>query len=184
MMARRILQPQSEPQGNNNSHGSPGPDIYVGGVKLRTGGAPIHAERLVEGFHNSTRKTLRYVPPELQNGEIVVRPSVEIAKKGARKWTSTEVGFFLGKKPYFQHFNEYVCSIWRGVQEVTATMNGFYFIRFNNDVAMEEIIEGGPWLFQGQPIILQKWEPGMLLRKQALTEVPVWIRLHHLPIEY
>ncbi|KAL0455485.1 UNVERIFIED_CONTAM: hypothetical protein Slati_0887700 [Sesamum latifolium] len=37
---------------------------------------------------------------------------------------------------------------------------------------MEEVIEGGPWLFQGQPIVLQKWEPGS-----------VWIKLRHLPVE-
>ncbi|KAL0293520.1 UNVERIFIED_CONTAM: hypothetical protein Sangu_3236300 [Sesamum angustifolium] len=49
---------------------------------------------------------------------------------------------------------------------------------------MEEVIEGGPWLYQGQPIVLQRWEPGMSLRKQKHTQIPVWIRLKHLPMEY
>ncbi|KAL2251991.1 UNVERIFIED_CONTAM: hypothetical protein Sindi_2321400 [Sesamum indicum] len=49
---------------------------------------------------------------------------------------------------------------------------------------MEEVIEGGPWLFQGQPIVLQKWEPGMAMRKQKHTQIPVWIKLRHLPMEY
>ncbi|KAL0307681.1 UNVERIFIED_CONTAM: hypothetical protein Scaly_2975200 [Sesamum calycinum] len=49
--------------------------------------------------------------------------------------------------------------------------------------AMEEVLEGGPWLFLGQPIVLQKWEPGMVLRKLKHTEVPVWIKLGHLPVE-
>ncbi|KAL2230782.1 UNVERIFIED_CONTAM: hypothetical protein Sindi_1672600 [Sesamum indicum] len=49
---------------------------------------------------------------------------------------------------------------------------------------MEEIIEGGPWLFQGQPIVLQKWEPGMAMRKLKHTQVPVWIKLRHLPMEF
>ncbi|KAK4381317.1 hypothetical protein Sango_2979400 [Sesamum angolense] len=48
---------------------------------------------------------------------------------------------------------------------------------------MEEVIEGGPWLHLGQPIVLQKWEPGMVLRKLKHTEVPVWIKLRHLPVE-
>ncbi|KAL0439725.1 UNVERIFIED_CONTAM: hypothetical protein Slati_2455500 [Sesamum latifolium] len=50
--------------------------------------------------------------------------------------------------------------------------------------AMEEVIEGGPWLFQGQPIILQQWEPGMALRKHKHTQVPVWLCLKHLPVEF
>ncbi|KAL0294626.1 UNVERIFIED_CONTAM: hypothetical protein Sangu_3213600 [Sesamum angustifolium] len=49
--------------------------------------------------------------------------------------------------------------------------------------AMEEVLEGGPWLYLGQPIVLQKWEPGMVLRKLKHTEVPVWIKLRHLPVE-
>ncbi|KAL2247313.1 UNVERIFIED_CONTAM: hypothetical protein Sindi_2583600 [Sesamum indicum] len=48
---------------------------------------------------------------------------------------------------------------------------------------MEDIIEGGTWLFQGQPIVLQKWEPGMVLRKLKHTQVPVWVKLLHLPME-
>ncbi|KAK4407908.1 putative ribonuclease H protein [Sesamum angolense] len=54
----------------------------------------------------------------------------------------------------------------------------------STEIAMEEVIEGGPWLFQGQPIVLQRWEPGMVLRKHKHTQVPVWIRLCHLPIEF
>ncbi|KAL0439882.1 UNVERIFIED_CONTAM: hypothetical protein Slati_2471200 [Sesamum latifolium] len=48
---------------------------------------------------------------------------------------------------------------------------------------MEEVIEEGLWLFQGQPIVLQKWEPGMVLHKLQHTQVSVWIKLRHLPIE-
>ena len=48
---------------------------------------------------------------------------------------------------------------------------------------MEDVIEGGPWLFQGQPIVLQKWEPGMVLRKLQHTQVPMWIKLRHFPVE-
>ncbi|KAL0445115.1 UNVERIFIED_CONTAM: hypothetical protein Slati_2234200 [Sesamum latifolium] len=49
---------------------------------------------------------------------------------------------------------------------------------------MEEVIEGELWLFQGQPIILQRWTLGMALRKHKHTEVPVWIKLRYLPVEY
>ncbi|KAL0293845.1 UNVERIFIED_CONTAM: hypothetical protein Sradi_6917600 [Sesamum radiatum] len=69
------------------------------------------------------------------------------------------------------------------VREVKATANGFFFFEFKTLAAMEEVIEGGPWLFNGQAIVLQKWEPGMVLRKLQHTQVPVWIKLRHLPVE-
>ncbi|KAK4384176.1 hypothetical protein Sango_3084400 [Sesamum angolense] len=113
-----------------------------------------------------------------------VRPSIDVVRAGSRRWDCTAVGYFLGRKPYYHHLNDYVRSVWPEVKEVTATSNGFYFFKFKTEVAMEEVIEGGPWLFQGQPIVLQRWEPGMVLRKHKHTQVPVWIRLRHLPVEF
>ncbi|KAL2230732.1 UNVERIFIED_CONTAM: hypothetical protein Sindi_1667600 [Sesamum indicum] len=75
-------------------------------------------------------------------------------------------------------------SVWPGLKEVTGTNNGFFFLQFKSVADMEDVIEGGPWLFQGQPIVLQKWEPGMVLRKLQHTQVPVWIKLRHLPVEF
>ncbi|KAL0318217.1 UNVERIFIED_CONTAM: hypothetical protein Scaly_2853900 [Sesamum calycinum] len=140
-------------------------------------------DKITKGFHNSSRKTLSFIPPSLQNGEVVVRPSIDLIRNGSTRWKTTAVGYFLGKRPYFHHLNAYVRCIWPAVREVTATVTGFYFFQFKTEAAMEEVIEGEPWLFQGQPIVLQKWEPGMALRKLKHTQVPVWIKLRHLPVE-
>ncbi|KAL2248663.1 UNVERIFIED_CONTAM: hypothetical protein Sindi_2340000, partial [Sesamum indicum] len=87
------------------------------------------------------------------------------------------------KRPYFHHLKDYVKSIWPLLIDVTVTSNGFFFFRFKTTVAMEEIIEGGPWLFQGQPIVLRKWEPGMVMRKLKHTQVPMWVQFQNLPME-
>ncbi|KAL2248049.1 UNVERIFIED_CONTAM: hypothetical protein Sindi_2657200 [Sesamum indicum] len=90
----------------------------------------------------------------------------------------------MGKRPFYHHLKEFAHSIWPALREVTATTNGFFFFRFKTEIDMEEVIEGGPWLFQGQPIVLQKWEPGMAMRKLKHTQVPVWIKMRHLPLEF
>ncbi|KAL0297824.1 UNVERIFIED_CONTAM: hypothetical protein Sangu_3177300 [Sesamum angustifolium] len=120
--------------------------------------------------------------PMPSTGIFIGRPLTLFVRDHAggiiRRWD------FLGRKPYYHHLNEYVRSVWPAVKTVTATSNGFYFFQFKTEIAMEEVIEGGPWLFQGQPIVLQRWEPGMVLRKHKHTQVPVWIRLRHLPVEF
>ncbi|KAL0453789.1 UNVERIFIED_CONTAM: hypothetical protein Slati_1357000 [Sesamum latifolium] len=93
------------------------------------------------------------------------------------------VWIFFGKKSYFHDLNEYVRSVWPSVKDAIATTNGFYFLKFKTKAAMKEVIEGGLWLFQGQPIVLQQWEPSMVLRKHKHTRVPIWIKLRHLPVE-
>ncbi|KAK4381131.1 hypothetical protein Sango_2997400 [Sesamum angolense] len=307
---------------------TPMPEFFIGNVPIHPNTAfKIEDDKIADPFHKSSRKTLNFIPPSMQNGEVIVRPSIDIIRAGSQCWNTSAVGYFLGKKPYFHHLNEFVRSIWPAVfevkatsngffffqfenvaameeviegevpiwiklrhlpvelwtteglstvasgigrplypdaitlactrldfarvcvmlnvnsklpkhvvimmpnelggksackvhveyewiphkctgclslghstkecpiskptkpavsiyvREVKATSNGFFFFQFENVAAMEEVIEGGPWLYLGQPIVLQKWEPGMVLRKLKHTEVPIWIKLRHLPVE-
>ncbi|KAL0347743.1 UNVERIFIED_CONTAM: hypothetical protein Scaly_1790300 [Sesamum calycinum] len=151
-----------------------------GNIKLQ----PNPIDTIASAFLQSSRKTLQFVPPSIEKGEVIIRPSPVIVAQGSQRWHSTAVGYFLGRKPYFPHLESYVRSNWRDLQQISGTSSGFYFFRFKTRAAMEEIIEEGPWLFQGQPIVLQCWEQGMSLRRQKHTQIPVWVRLKHLPMEY
>ncbi|KAL2237588.1 UNVERIFIED_CONTAM: hypothetical protein Sindi_0950500 [Sesamum indicum] len=157
--------------------------LFVGNISLHACSDTINDDKIAHAFHNSTRKTLSYVAPTVQKGEVIVRPTLDIIRNGSKRWMATAVGYFLGKRPYFHHLKEFAKSIWPDLKEVTGTNNGFFFFQFKSVVAMEDVIEGGLWLYQGQPIILQKWKPGMVLRKLQHTEVPVRIKIRHLPVK-
>ncbi|KAL2223555.1 UNVERIFIED_CONTAM: hypothetical protein Sindi_3101100 [Sesamum indicum] len=155
--------------------------LLIGNIPLQTSSDPVVDDKIADAFNNSSGKTLSF--GTIQNDEIVVRPTIESIQNGARRWESTAVGYFLGKRPYFYHVQKFALSAWPGLREVKATSNEFYFFQFKTIAYMEEAIEGGPWLFHGQPIVFQKWEPRMAMRKLKHTQVPVWIRLRHLPVE-
>ncbi|KAL2224003.1 UNVERIFIED_CONTAM: hypothetical protein Sindi_3039700 [Sesamum indicum] len=157
--------------------------LFVGNIPFNTCPDAIVEDKIAQAFNYSTCKTLTFIAPTMQNGEVIVRPTLDIIRNGSKRWRTTAVGYFLGKRPYFYHVKEFAMSVWSDSVEVTATNNGFFFFQFQTIIAMEDIIEGGPWLFQGQPIVLQKWEPGMVLRKLKHTQVPVWIKLRRLPME-
>ncbi|KAL2248719.1 UNVERIFIED_CONTAM: hypothetical protein Sindi_2345600 [Sesamum indicum] len=157
--------------------------LFIGNIPLHTCPDATVNDKIAQAFNNSTRKTLTFIAPTLQNGEVIVRPTLDIIRNGSKRWRTTAVGYFLGKRPYFHHVKEFAMSVWSNLVEVTATNNGFFFFQFKTIIAMEDIIEGGPWLFQGQSILLQKWKPGMVLRKLKHMQVPVWIKLQHLPVE-
>ncbi|KAL2235460.1 UNVERIFIED_CONTAM: hypothetical protein Sindi_1278200 [Sesamum indicum] len=126
--------------------------LFIGNIPLHTGSNGIVNDKIADVFNNSSQKMLSLIAPTKQNGEVVVRPSLDIVRDGAKRWKSTAVGYFM----------------------VTATANGFFFFRFKTEIDMEE----------GQPIVLQKWEPGMAMRKLKHTQMPVWIKLRHLPLEF
>ncbi|KAL0303399.1 UNVERIFIED_CONTAM: hypothetical protein Sradi_6208000 [Sesamum radiatum] len=68
-----------------------------------------------------------------------------------------------------------------GSKKWEATTVGYFLGR---KPPFHQVIDGGPWLFLGQLLVLQQWEPGMALCKYSHTQVPVWIKLRHLPIEF
>ncbi|KAL2235325.1 UNVERIFIED_CONTAM: hypothetical protein Sindi_1264700 [Sesamum indicum] len=158
--------------------------LFVGNIALHTCPNAIDDDKIAHAFNNSSRKTLSSIGPTVQNGEIVVRLSLDTVWDGSKRWKTTAVGYFLGKKSYYHHLKEYAHSVWPALRAVTATANGFFFFKFKTLIDMEDVIEGGPWLFQGQPIVLQKWEPDMAMRKLQHKHVPIWIKLRHLPMEY
>ncbi|KAL2237503.1 UNVERIFIED_CONTAM: hypothetical protein Sindi_0942000 [Sesamum indicum] len=135
-----------EKKSNLGKKSTPVP-LFIGNIPLHTGSNGSTTDKIADAFNNSSRKTLSFIAPTKQNGEVVVRPSLDTVRDGAKRWKSTAVGYFM-------------------------------------EIDMEEVIEGGPWLFQGQPIVLQKWEPGMAMRKLKHTQVPVWIKMLHLPLEF
>ncbi|KAL0295159.1 UNVERIFIED_CONTAM: hypothetical protein Sradi_6849600, partial [Sesamum radiatum] len=155
-------------------------EFFVGNVRIDM----RKDDPIADAFLQSSRKTLHYISPMKQRGEIIIRPTLRMMEQGSKRWRATAVGYFLGRKPYFPQLEAFAKSNWKGLVHVSANSAGFYFFRFQTIAYMEEVIEGGPWLFQGQPIVLQSWQQGMSLRRQKHTTVPVWIKLKHLPMEY
>ncbi|KAL0292979.1 UNVERIFIED_CONTAM: hypothetical protein Sradi_6962900 [Sesamum radiatum] len=77
-------------------------EIFIDNVPLRnsftTESLP---DPIASSFHNSSRKVLHYVPPTSQNGEVIVRPSLNMIRDGSKRWVHTAVGYFFREKTIF-----------------------------------------------------------------------------------
>ncbi|GKC16656.1 zinc knuckle CX2CX4HX4C containing protein [Tanacetum coccineum] len=47
---------------------------------------------------------------------------------------------------------------------------------------MEKVMVSGPWRIQLVPIILNVWMPNTLLKKEKVSSVPLWVKIHNVPI--
>ncbi|KAL0285440.1 UNVERIFIED_CONTAM: hypothetical protein Sradi_7174000, partial [Sesamum radiatum] len=72
---------------------TPMASFFVGNVPITSNSLSV--DTITAAFHNSSRKTLSYIPPTLQNGETIVRPSLDTIRNGAQRWATTAVGYFL-----------------------------------------------------------------------------------------
>ncbi|GJZ35069.1 zinc knuckle CX2CX4HX4C containing protein [Tanacetum coccineum] len=71
-----------------------------------------------------------------------------------------------GNNESFNSFKEY------SPNGITNTMKG-----------MENVLENGPWMICNSPIILKKWTMNTSLFKEELTRIPVWVKLHDVPVQ-
>ncbi|KAK3218469.1 hypothetical protein Dsin_012439 [Dipteronia sinensis] len=68
---------------------------------------------------------------------------LEIAENGSKAWKNCLVGYFIEKKPLFSLVNNIAMRLWgnRGLQEVLANDQGFFFFKFLDDEACSNVLE-------------------------------------------
>ncbi|GKC38032.1 nucleotide-binding alpha-beta plait domain-containing protein [Tanacetum coccineum] len=91
---------------------------------------------------------------KVENSDIVL--PWDAIDKVKNKYDNLLVGYFIGKSLAFPIF---------------ADKRG-----------MEQVLEQGPWLIFSTPLILNKWTPSLPLRKDEVTKVHVWVKLHKVPL--
>ncbi|GKB42357.1 nucleotide-binding alpha-beta plait domain-containing protein [Tanacetum coccineum] len=94
------------------------------------------------------------------------------------------VGYFVGKSLAFPIVQNYVKNTWGkfGFQKLMRNDDGVFLSKFASKTGMEQVLERGPWMIRNSPIILTKWSLNLPLTKGEVTKVPVWVKLHRVPL--
>ncbi|XP_071705361.1 uncharacterized protein [Rutidosis leptorrhynchoides] len=100
------------------------------------------------------------------------------------RYRHTIYGYFLGKRVAYPVVHNYVMNVWKkyGIEKVMMNAKGFFFFKFTTETGMNGVLENGPWIIRTIPIILNKWSPEITLMKEDLKRVPVWVKLHDIPL--
>ncbi|GKB15705.1 transposon ty3-I gag-pol polyprotein [Tanacetum coccineum] len=134
---------------------------------------------------NTSKKVVKLT--ELTTDEVVPGAHVAILLKAvdevSMRFVNTLYGYFIGKILAFPIVETYVKNAWEkyGIERVML-QNGFFFFQFATKEGMEKVIENGPWLIRLVPLILNLWTPNSKLKKDEITSVPIWVKLHNVPI--
>nr|GEV03215.1 hypothetical protein [Tanacetum cinerariifolium] len=85
---------------------------------------------------------------------------IEAVETVNARFTNTLYGYFIGDRLAFPLVENYV----------------------KNTEGMESVLENVPWLVRRVPLILNEWTPNTILKKDEIKRVPVWVKMHHVPI--
>ncbi|GJW35321.1 zinc knuckle CX2CX4HX4C containing protein [Tanacetum coccineum] len=109
----------------------------------------------------------------------------KMVEKVSTRFEHTLYGYFIGKRIAFLVVEYYAKSNWakHRLKRIMMNSKGFFFFKFDTQIGLEAVLEGGPWLIRKSPIILKKWSMDTRLLKEELTRIPVWVKLHDVPIQ-
>ena len=96
------------------------------------------------------------------------------------------VGRFLTCKPFNKRAAKATLRrAWglnEGLQIVEVGENLFQF-KFKTEFDMERIIHDGPWTFDNQILLVQKWQKGMTAKNICLDSASLWIQIWDAPFD-
>ena len=129
---------------------------------------------------------LHYIKPNRNQKNVIIKMPKAITEVGSREWDNTLVGYFIGRKLPYSLIKNATSKLWSkaGLVDMLATDSGYFFFKFSSQAESEAVLEGGPWHVAGQPIILSNWQVGLRLEKVAQSTIPIWVNIHHIPLEY
>ncbi|GKC23356.1 7-deoxyloganetin glucosyltransferase-like protein [Tanacetum coccineum] len=76
------------------------------------------------------------------------------------RFANTAYGFFLGKRVAYPVVANY----------------------FSYKDGLDAMLKNGPWFIRNNPLILKKWNPDLNLLKKDVGNVPIWVKLHGVPM--
>ncbi|GJR62893.1 zinc finger, CCHC-type containing protein [Tanacetum coccineum] len=68
------------------------------------------------------------------------------------------------------------------VRSMFSSSTGLFSFQFSSMDGLDPILENGPWFIWNNLLILKKWHPDENLLKEDVSTVPVWVKLHGVPV--
>ena len=142
-------------------------------------------------YANATSSTNKkgkanFRPLETENvmEDVELAIPLKVVEDISTRFDYTLYGYFIGKRVAFPVVEYYARTTWAkyGLKRVMMNSKGFFFFKFDTQKGLDDVLEEGPWMIRNIPIILKPWTMDTNLLKEDLTRVPVWVKLHDVPM--
>ncbi|GKB58630.1 cytokinin dehydrogenase 3-like protein [Tanacetum coccineum] len=68
------------------------------------------------------------------------------------------------------------------VRSMFSSSTGLFSFQFSSMDELDAMLENDPWFIRNNPLILKKWHLDENLLKEDVSTVPVWVKLHGVPV--
>ncbi|XP_028553650.1 uncharacterized protein LOC110096650 [Dendrobium catenatum] len=110
--------------------------------------------------------------------------SSEKLAKGGDDWRLCLVGYSIGRRPFYEALLGAINKTWnlKGSLQLLSLSDGFFLFRFSCVEDYDMAWSKGVWFLLGKPFVLQKWHPKFKPKRENFATVPIWVKIHDLPL--
>ncbi|XP_020679054.1 uncharacterized protein LOC110097149 [Dendrobium catenatum] len=145
--------------------------------------------RVIPKSWNKMFETTKSSPNPLKFSHFPSEPDIipfsgEKLSHGGEDWKLCMVGYSIGRRPYYEALLSAVKKTWslKGEVQLLSLNDGFFLFRFSCVDDFESVWSRGVWFILGKPFVLQKWHPKFVPKKEDFASVPIWVKIHDLPL--
>ncbi|GJZ02030.1 RNA-directed DNA polymerase, eukaryota, reverse transcriptase zinc-binding domain protein [Tanacetum coccineum] len=144
-----------------------------------------YVEALSKNLIESDNKLFSVPTSVNEKGEEVVIFDEELVNEGSEKWKFTVCGYFVGSSMPVYEVKYNIRRMWGkyGLRDIVVDNDEICYAKFKDEESMNLVLEQSPWMVNGRPFIVQKWDPQVTIVKSAPCKIPVWIKLFNVPLE-
>ncbi|XP_071929195.1 uncharacterized protein [Coffea arabica] len=146
----------------------------------------IYSVESVGGAMENIEEVLRKFKLSEEENEGV-RLDEEVVAKGFLECKQSLIGKMWGEKlANIGGIKSFANNMWSQVKHpkvVEIGRNLFQFI-FDKDKDVEMVLSSSPWIYDGQPLILLRWEAGLEENEKALSRTFIWVQIWNLPLHW
>jgi len=91
---------------------------------------------------------------------------------------------FNGFWPNSDVLHQWIHTAWTSNCEIYLCPKGFFIVRFSIAQEQEHILNMGPWFWGSTGLFITPWFPEFDANNMVVSKIPVWVRLHNLPLHF
>ncbi|XP_074300302.1 uncharacterized protein LOC141631542 [Silene latifolia] len=149
---------------------------------------PLSLEPLVEDVTEEEDESVEspaVLEPIAEGPELLQFTEAEVQVE-LNYWRNSVYCFILAANPPWEIVEGFIRRLWVNYQvdKLSFLPNGVFMVHFKNKGAMAAVLKQGHFLFDNKPLIVKPWTPDVELIKHEVKSVPVWVKLHQLPLKF
>lgn len=153
----------------------------------KEGKGSLENENKLEASNPSPNSTSQGVcKPKKKDTLCVVLSDPEIQAYREHMIEHAIICNFMGLWPIERALCQWIKQQWRPKGDVKLHLGakGFFTVVFSNLEDKDKVFDIGPYFFSSAGLYMRAWKANFVPEKETFTQVPVWIRLFSLPIDY